>query len=270
MKSNDIKIYNLGRQFLNTQLAQKGKNENLLDKHLSHPLNSKSLNDVYLRLLISGANRERAWNVITSPIKEIANLNKVLFGFDCIQVENKYSNDHEKLLKDIVKEFDFAYNPNNSGLWIQYSKTILSGAKFLNQFKDFGDFDSFAQFFHSDDRARNALPLILQEQIHGFRLALSCDFLKELGYYKFGKPDVHIKKIFLGTDLTQNSNDYEVLLAISRVAENNNVSPYNVDKLFWLIGSGKFYLEKDSLGKIFKLKRNAETFIQFVKKLITN
>lgn len=265
MKSRDIRIYNLGKEFLNAQLTQKGKDTNLIERHLSHPLNSKSLNEVYLRLLISGANRERAWNVITSPIKEIENLSNVLSNFNFMEVWERYGDDNDRLLKDIVKEFDFSYNPNNSGLWVQYSKTILSGAKFLRQFRNFEDFDSFVQFFHTDDRARNALPLILQEQIHGFRLALSCDFLKELGYFKFGKPDVHIKKIFLGTGLTQSNNDYDVLIAIGRVAESNNVSPYNVDKLFWLIGSGKFYLEKDSLGKIFKLKRNAETFIQFVK-----
>lgn len=268
MKSNDINIYNLGKQFLNTELNKKGKDERLIEKHLKHPLSSKSLNEIFLRLLISGANRDRAWNVITSPIEEIDNLKNVLFNFDYIQVANKYANDHERLLKDIANEFGFSYNPGNSGLWVQYSKTILSGAKFLMQFKNFEDFDAFAQFFHSDDRAKNALPLILQEQIHGFGLALSCDFLKELGYYKFGKPDVYIKKIFLGTDLAQNSNDYEILVAISRVAESNNVSPYNVDKLFWLIGSGKFYLEKDNHGNIFKLKRNAETFIQYTNNSI--
>lgn len=37
------------------------------------------------------------------------------------------------------------------------------------------------------------------------------------------------------------SSDYEVFKAVARVASNADVTPYNVDKLFWLIGSWKFY-----------------------------
>jgi hypothetical protein len=63
-----------------------------------------------------------------------------------------------------------------------------------------------------------------------------------LGYENFSKPDVHLKDIFQGIGLCPwGSTDYEVFKAVARVARNAGVTPYNVDKLFWLIGSGYFY-----------------------------
>ncbi|MBI9037600.1 MAG: hypothetical protein JEY97_05655 [Bacteroidales bacterium] len=65
--------------------------------------------------------------------------------------------------------------------------------------------------------------------------------------------------------MSNSNRDYEILKAIERIAESNEVTPYNVDKLFWLIGSGKFYLEKQENGKIFKIKRNAENFCNYIE-----
>jgi hypothetical protein len=71
---------------------------------------------------------------------------------------------------------------------------------------------------------------------------LACDFLKELGYENFSKPDVHVKDILWAIGLCPwGPSDYEVFKAVARVARNVGVTPYNVDKLFWLIGSGNFY-----------------------------
>lgn len=96
-------------------------------------------------------------------------------------------------------------------------------------------------WFYKDDRARPALPLLLQNKVNGFGLALACDFLKELGYVKYAKPDVYLKKIFTSLELcSAKASDYDVLEAIIRVAQHAGVTPYKVDKVFWLIGSGDF------------------------------
>ena len=97
-------------------------------------------------------------------------------------------------------------------------------------------------FFDEDERARPALPLLLSQEIDGFGFALACNFLMGLGYENFSKPDVHLRDIFQGIGLCPwGSTDYEVFKAVARVARNADVTPYNVDKLFWLIGSGYFY-----------------------------
>ncbi len=87
--------------------------------------------------------------------------------------------------------------------------------------------------------------MLLSAEVDGFGFALACDFLKELGYFNFGKPDVQIKDIFKGLGLVdQAANDYQVFKAISRVAKSNSVTAYHVDKLFWLVGSGFLYNDK--------------------------
>ena len=89
------------------------------------------------------------------------------------------------------------------------------------------------------------MPLILEAEIYGIAFPLACDFLKELGYVEFRKPDVHIIEQFEALDLVEKkSSKYQVLKAITRIAEHVGVSAYNVDRVFWLIGSGYFYDHK--------------------------
>jgi len=58
------------------------------------------------------------------------------------------------------------------------------------------------------------------------------------------------------------SNDYQIFKAVIRVAKNVQLSPYNVDKLFWLIGSGNFYNDKQigNKGKIGSHKKDFLTY----------
>ena len=53
---------------------------------------------------------------------------------------------------------------------------------------------------------------------------------------------MHVKDIFGGLGLSaEGAGDYEVFKAVGRLARNAGVTPYNADKLFWLVGSGYFY-----------------------------
>ena len=103
-----------------------------------------------------------------------------------------------------------------------------------------------------------ALPLLLVQEIEGFGFALACDFLNGLGYENFSKPDVHVKEIFGGLGLcAEGAGDYEVIRAVGRLARNTGVTPYNADKLFWLVGSGYFYDDPllGNKGRIGMLKK---------------
>lgn len=104
--------------------------------------------------------------------------------------------------------------------------------------------------------------MLLSLEIDGFGFALACDFLKEIGFFNFGKPDVHLKNIFYSLILTSSTNDYAVFKAIFRIANNVGVTSYKVDKLFWLIGSGNFYLDDIKVGN------HRNEFISFVKEQI--
>ena len=129
---------------------------------------------------------------------------------------------------------------------------------------DANDFYTWVDFFDRDDRARIALPMLMASEIQGMGFALACDFLKELGYTNFAKPDVHLNYIFDKLGLCElGANDYGVFKAIVRVANNANVTPYAADKVFWLIGSGDFYDDQLDIG------RHREKFVAYAKKNLT-
>jgi hypothetical protein len=127
------------------------------------------------------------------------------------------------------------------------------------------DFFKWVDFFNQDDRARASLPMLLSHEIDGFGFALSCDFLKELGYVNFPKPDVHLRDIFTALELCQAGvDDYQLFKAIIRVAGNANVTPYATDKVFWLIGSGNFY-EDPVIGSNGLTGSHKQDFIEFAR-----
>ena len=92
-------------------------------------------------------------------------------------------------------------------------------------------------------------------------------FLKELGYLDYAKPDIHIIELFKASYLVKpKASNYEVFKAVIRVSENVGTTPYDVDKLFWLIGSGYFYDHKEigKEGRVGSLKK------RFVNEIAVN
>ncbi len=63
------------------------------------------------------------------------------------------------------------------------------------------------------------------------------------------------------------SSDYEVFKAVARVARNSGVTPYNVDKLFWLVASWYFYDDPQlgNNGRIGRRKERKERFIEVAR-----
>ena len=81
----------------------------------------------------------------------------------------------------------------------------------------------------------------------------------------FAKPDVHVKDIFGSLGLfPPGADDYEVFRAVGRLARNAGVTPYNADKLFWLVGSGYFYDDPD-VGNRGKIGRHKKDFIEVAR-----
>jgi hypothetical protein len=79
------------------------------------------------------------------------------------------------------------------------------------------------------------------------------------------KPDVHVKEIFEGIGMCPiGSTDYEVFKAVAEVASNSGVTPYNVDKLFWLIGSWNFY-DDPHIGNNGRVGRRKERKARFIE-----
>ena len=72
--------------------------------------------------------------------------------------------------------------------------------------------------------------------------AVACNWLKELGYVNYPKPDVHMKDICYAFGLIDSKKrDIDCFEAMIRVANECEVEPYKLDKVWWLICSGNFY-----------------------------
>ena len=242
----DKRIFKLAREFL---LSFKEITPEILDKQLHYTQYKKPRNmkDIYHRLVDSSRNRNMMPKVIESAIGKIDNLEPILEEFDPNKVFEKYGLDWEPLFNDVQQ--NICGREIEGKLFPQFCKSILSGAKFLIQFESVDDFYNFIDFFDSDDRARPTLPMMIDKEITGFGFTLACDFLKEIGYENFAKPDVHLKQIFSALSLSETDDEYDVFKAIVRVADNVGEKPYLVDKMFWLVGSGRFYCFDINIGQ---------------------
>lgn len=144
--------------------------------------------------------------------------------------------------EELAKEFITKYNSKSSSCWLRYCKGIISGASFLLGFKDYNDFKTTLDGFDLNNVTREAFALFLQTKIDNMGFAIACNWLKELGYVNYPKPDVHMKDICYAFGLIdKNKRDidcFEAMVNISRLCE---IEPYKLDKVWWLICSGNFY-----------------------------
>lgn len=237
--------------------------EDILESYLSVPDQSNEpvqISELFERVLISAQNANMKKGVIGDAIGGVRNLGNALFHFDPVKVHRTFANDPKRLLEQIIT----TVNPRGQirtspqSIWPKYCKTILSAATFLGQFSSGEDFYDWANHFYGDKRSMAALPMVLAAEIDGIGYSLACDFLKELGFVNFGKPDVHIIDIFSGIGLcSEKSSPYQVQKVIAQIAQESTVSSYDVDKVFWLIGSGNFHNHPD----ISNIGRKKDQFI---------
>lgn len=261
-------LLNEARAFL-LKFKKEGITSELLDNYLI-PLHHKpnDFNVIYKRLCISAQNKTMVPNVIG---KTFDGLGQVLYDFDPINVANYYhKTDGNELLHEIIKQL----NPigkditNPKGIWSNFTRTVIEGAYFLKQFNEPYNFYKWADSFAENYEIKLKLPLLISNQIHGIGFALACDFIKEIGYTQYGKPDTHIINIFKGIGKIDNTNQkkstedtFLAYFIIDEIAKDCNNTSYAVDKLLWLIGSGTFYKDEINIG------RQADFFVTRINNL---
>jgi len=86
---------------------------------------------------------------------------------------------------------------------------------------------------------------------------IACDWLKEIGYSNYCKPDTHTIDILFGAGVSRQDND-SVFQTMVRMARVNNEPPAVVDRLLWLIGSGKYVDENE------KITRQKASFLECI------
>lgn len=197
-----------------------------------------SLKDIFIRLIASAQNYQRMPNVIKfwERSEEVGEL---LNGFD---PEYAKDLDPEKLYRQFRKKFGVTSADTKQNSWRKWSKSVVDAGTFVSEFEDGEDFDHFVGLFSYNTPTRMALPLLISKKISGIGFALACDFLKELGYVDYPKPDVHMIDICASLGLCGREQP-EVFETIVCAADAGGVTPYRLDKTLWLICSGTFYLD---------------------------
>lgn len=264
----DVDLFNSAYQFL---LLLPGVTEADLKLHLEVvPASNKpkNINLIYRQLCQTAQNKQMSPNVIGQAVGGFENLGRVLSDFDPFSITEKYSTSDSQLLFDEIKKRLKPKGQLRDSLnseWPKYCTTVLEGAYFIKGFGTSTNFYSWADKFANDEKSKYALPLLISLEVKGFGFPLACDFLKEVGYIEYGKPDVHLRDIFLALSIVNESTastvrrDYLIAKAIDKIATANQVTPFAVDKIFWLIGSGNFYLTGQKTGN------NKEKFIKQMK-----
>lgn len=85
-------------------------------------------------------------------------------------------------------------------------------------------------------------------------------------YMLYPKPDVHIKEVFYQIGVAE-KDDIAVFEVIDKMAAeckeiDADVSPYKIDKILWLICSGKFYKDGIAIGQ------HKDELIQYINEKI--
>jgi hypothetical protein len=255
-------VYNHAKDFLREIINEnKELNEEILKKHLENEqMVFTDLRDINQRLVESLSNRNMMASVINIQGKK-EKIKLLLYNFEPDKILESYKTS-EILLSEFKKHFIIKNFESKRNLWRKFSEGIISGSKFLSSFKSKDNFDNFVKLFSFNKYTKAALPMLLSKEIKGFGFALSCDFLKELGYREYPKPDRHLIKIFYELGLCNSKEPYEVYKAIIEMSENVDDDAYTIDKTFWLISSGKF------LNDI-KVSRNRDKFIGKMKDLLS-
>jgi hypothetical protein len=239
-RMKEIEYYNKAKAYL---LSFDSVDEKMLDDHINEWQQRKptSIKALFKAFLLHAQNRQGMPN----SIGDIEHLSKVLFDFDHLKIAKSYS-DWEALF-DAIKSSDYIppgrmVKSNNRSHWVIYCKAIISIVEFLSAYKALDEFNEFVSGFLTNEQSKLALPLLLSEEIFGFGFALACDFLKENVSPQFIKPDTHINDIAHGLGITTSKKDYQIFKDVEAYCSRIQVTPYAVDKMFWLVRSGNFYL----------------------------
>ena len=244
MVSNDPHIYRM-QHIYSVAKSLLVDNAPISDEELKRYFDVKrtyqTKNDILQGLLGSLQNKQMQRNVIGfSSTKRTDTFRKVLCGFDAGAILTTYAND-EALFKQFCIYFTIGNRDSKDNSFRKYARSVLSACIFIEKFDHPDDFTRFVELFSYNELSSAALPLVLAHEIYGLGFPLACDWLKELGFSEYPKPDVHIKQIFHALGLCDN-NDYSAYKAVIEMAKATGDTPFNVDRTFWLIASGKYFL----------------------------
>jgi len=255
------KIYEFAYTFLLNSIPKQLKEEDL-KLYLNNEINRDfdSINDLTRSMISILQNYQSLPNIIGFEEKQYE-ISDILFEFNPNKI---ISYDTDNLYEIFYGLYKFKNKESKRNSWLKWTKGIISCAHFFSNFDSAKDFHNFCNNFSYNKYTIASLPMILQKEIYGLGFALACDFLKENGYANYPKPDVHLIEIFYQLKLSNSKDPYEVFKGIVDFSLSIDKTPFEVDKLFWLISSGRFHKHN------IKIKGKRTEFILKAKEYLQN
>lgn len=239
-------LYETAYQMLLSMLPQR-LTERDLDKYLQgNRFNPKDLKEVYRAFIRTAQNYQFMPNVIQFDNRENT-IAEILHDFDYKYVFTLNPD-------DLYDDFKSTFGISSEKSWRLWSKAVVDSAKFICPFKSINEFDEFV----TKSKDLKTVPLLISRKIRGIGFALACNALKDIGYLDYVKPDVHLIDICDALGIT-GRDQIEVFDAMQQIAKDNNITPYKLDKVLWLVCSGYFYEDQ------IRVKGRKEELINSVK-----
>ena len=206
--------------------------------------------------------------------KNIGFLSTALCGFDPKRFSAKFpAADRERSVQALVEALRFDPAAQTGLVWNaeksksgqkdtlirRYANTLIDAAAFVGQFSSRAAFlQDLLNHYPNQDPAK-VIAYFRKKVSHGFSVALTCDFLKEFdqSFSGLSKPDVHIKDTLCALygrkpgyynsakkELYSISEMQKLVDAINEeLPPEENITVYILDRMIWLVCSGKFFLD---------------------------
>ncbi len=250
MNNNQI-LYNTAYSMLVNMLPS-GINEDSLQAYLVGDRNKpKELRDVFIALIRTAQNYQRMPNVIQFDKRE-QSIGRILKGFDY-----KYACTLEPL--ELYSSFRREFGTISEHSWQLWSRAVVDSARFVRSFTSINDFNAFV----TGSSNLKSVPITISNKIRGVGFALACNALKDMGFLDYVKPDIHLIEICVELGISD-KDPLNVFDAMIKIASDNGITPYKLDKVLWLVCSGNFYEDQ------IRIKGKKSELILALKKALDN
>lgn len=197
-----------------------------------------------------------------------AKIGEALYDFDLEKAAKEYQN-WESIYKALTG-VDSKEVFTNKDSWEKYAKGLYTGMKFLNSTHDFANnktgVEIIQEFVNMDTPDEITDDIIkrmghIHKNVHGIRLALTCDWLKECGCLWLAKPDTHTMKVYRCITNTEKEKveietiryflDWAKLLREKNDEKYNDITAHKIDRIIWLLSTRRFFMHDLNIDNYF-------------------
>lgn len=239
----------------------------------------ESLQDVYIEFIRTASTNFSHTASIINFNENQTKISEILQGFNYEYVSLLSGTEKDKMSEKFIDLFNVQRGSDKEKdyLLTRWIKVVLFSAVFISGCRNIEGF--YNRVNRTDDLKQ--VPIRISNEIEGFGFNSACDALTNLGYPEYVRPNWHLAeictqlRIIKGNESVADNNissfkqnnkfqfkvskleDYEAFDAIRRIAADNNVSPFMLDKVFQLVCSGNFFKDNKHIQVDYEEQRES-------------